>query len=100
MERDVIIIGAGMAGLTSVIYASRAGLSTLVLESGAVGGQILPAVRVDNWPGAYGVSGSELMKNVAEQARELGAEIRYEEVLTVEEGGSRRFVVKTDEDEY
>ena len=99
MERDVIIIGAGMAGLTSAIYASRAGLSVLVLESGAVGGQILPAFRVENWPGAYGVSGADLMKNVAEQATELGAKIEYAEVWGILWGG-KEFIIETDDGEY
>lgn len=51
MDYDVIIIGAGMAGLTAGIYVARAGKSILVLESGAVGGQIVSALSVENWPG-------------------------------------------------
>ena len=57
---DVVIVGAGMAGMTAGIYVARAGKSVLVLESGAVGGQIVSALRVDNWPGDYGVSGANL----------------------------------------
>ena len=101
---DVIIIGAGMAGLTAGIYAARAGLSVLILESGAVGGQILPALTIENWPGDYGVSGADLMVKISHQANKMRAEMRYESVISVKDKGSDnrdgRFVVKTDEAEY
>ena len=125
---DVIIVGAGMAGLTAAIYAKRAGRSVLVLEDKIPGGQIVNALKVDNWPGQPGVSGADLMQKVYKQATELGAEIRYEEVVGVAGpaglfppaassfGASRlkssagslpspspataNFVIKTDEDEY
>ncbi len=109
---DVIVIGAGMAGLTAAIYVSRAGKTVLVLESGVVGGQIVNAPSVENWPGDYKVSGKELMDKISHQAKELGAEIKYEEVLSVQkiqkiiDGDIKNsddksvFAVKTDEDEY
>lgn len=98
---DVVIIGAGMAGMTSAIYLCRAGLKVLVLESGAVGGQIVPALRVDNWPGDFGVSGAELMDKIYHQMNKLGAGIRYEEVLGVEAlSDGAGFGVKTDEGKY
>ncbi|MBQ3436662.1 FAD-dependent oxidoreductase [Candidatus Saccharibacteria bacterium] len=96
---DVIIIGAGMAGLTAGIYAIRGGKSVLVLESNAVGGQIMSALRIENWPGDLGISGKDLMKKVSEQATELGVEIRYEEVVKIKKNVVR-FIVVTDEDEY
>ena len=96
---DVIVVGGGMAGLTAGIYVVRAGKSVLVLESGAVGGQIITAPSVENWPGSFRMSGSDLMKNIAGQATELGVEIKYEEVteITKKDNG---FLVTTDEDEY
>ena len=101
---DVVIVGAGMAGLTAAIYTSRAGLSTLVLEAGAVGGQIVSSTAVDNWPGDLGVSGADLMEKIYHQANKLGAKLEYAEVLSVEDKGAgtdrERFVVKTDDGEY
>ena len=96
---DVIIIGAGMAGLTAGIYVARAGKSALVLESGAVGGQIITAPKLENWPGNYGVSGVDLMKKIQEQATKLGVELEYEEVEKVEKK-SDGFLVTTEDDEY
>ncbi|MBR3052033.1 NAD(P)-binding protein [Candidatus Saccharibacteria bacterium] len=77
MGYDVIFIGAGMAGLTSAIYLARAGVKALVLEAGVIGGQIVPAVTVENWPGDLGVSGAILMEKIYHQANKLGAEIWY-----------------------
>ena len=101
---DVIIIGAGMAGLTAGIYVARAGKKVLVLESGAIGGQIIHSSEIENWPGDYGVSGADLMEKIYHQANNLGAEIKYEEVLSIAEKShdvnKASFVVKTDSDEY
>lgn len=96
---DVIIVGAGIAGMTAGIYLKRAGKSVLVLESKVQGGQIINTVGIENWPGAPRISGEELTKKIFEQMKELEAEFEYEEVLAVEkvDGG---FVVKTDEGEY
>ena len=97
-EYDVIVVGAGMAGMTAAIYAGRAGLKVLVLESGAVGGQIITALRVDNWPGDYGVSGKDLMDKIFTQMNEIGAKLEYAEASSIEKvkGG---FKVITDEGE-
>lgn len=96
---DVVIVGAGIAGLTAAIYVARAGKSVLALETKACGGQIVDALRVDNWPGDMGVSGTDLMKKICAQAKELGAEVKYERVESVSEHGGG-FAVKTDENEY
>ena len=99
MKYDVIVIGAGMAGLTAGIYVVRSGKSVVVLESGVIGGQIVPAVRVDNWPGSYGTSGSELMKVISKQAADLGVELKYEETMKIVKNDDK-FTVITEEDEY
>ena len=57
--KDVIIIGAGTAGLTAAIYALRAGKSVLVLEQGNYGGQIINTPKVENYPGIEQISGYE-----------------------------------------
>lgn len=97
---DVIIIGAGMAGLTAAIYAKRAGRSVLVLESQMRGGQIVTSAKVTNWPGLPDISGAELMKTVSRQVSDLGVETRYEKVISVVKNNKMGFVVKTDEGEY
>ena len=99
MKYDVIVIGAGMAGLTAGIYVKRAGKSVLVLEAGVMGGQIVSALVVENWPGNYKISGKDLMQKIYEQAKDLGVEIKYEEVLSVAKDGGE-FTVFTDEDKY
>ena len=73
--KDVIIIGASMAGLTAALYAGRSNLSTLVLENAIVGGQISNAVGIENYPGLLNVSGSDLIATVQQQAENAGAEV-------------------------
>lgn len=96
---DVLIIGAGMAGLTSAIYAGRAGKKVLVLENNVKGGEIVESDFVANYPGVKSTSGRDLMNTVSEQAKSFGAEIKYEEVLGIEDFGDYK-KVKTDENEY
>jgi thioredoxin reductase (NADPH) len=72
---EVVIIGAGPAGLTASIYARRAGLSCLVIEQAAVGGNMFVGDRIENYPGfPEGISGSELSQRMEAQARKLGVE--------------------------
>ena len=99
MKYDTIIVGAGIAGLTAGIYVSRAGKSVLILEKGVCGGQIVNTSRIENWPGDYGVSGADLMEKTRQQVIELGAELKYEEVMEVAKGEDG-FMVKTDDGEY
>ena len=71
--RDMIIIGGGLAGLTAALYGGRMNLSVLVLESGLVGGQIVNAVAIENYPGFASIKGSELVASVQQQAEAFGA---------------------------
>ena len=96
---DVIIVGAGIAGLTSAIYVTRAGKSVLVLEGKVPGGQIINTFHIENWPGDFGVSGVDLIQKTQKQAMELGAEIEMEEVLSIKKTGDG-FHVVTEDDEY
>lgn len=104
MNYDIVIIGAGMAGLTAAIYGARAGKKVLVIESELTGGQIVSSLVVENWPGYEKISGKDLMDKIYHQANNSGAEIRNEEVVSVAKvgngGGNGRFKVKTDESEY
>jgi len=82
---DVVVIGAGPAGLTAGLYAVRSGLSTVVLEAQFPGGQAITTDVVDNFPGfPGGISGMELAGKMQSQAEDAGVEIRLERVLAVE----------------
>lgn len=72
IQKDVVIIGAGMAGLTAALYAGRMNFSTLVLENAIVGGQIANATGIENYPGFLSVSGSDLIQTVQQQAEKFG----------------------------
>lgn len=83
MIYDVIIVGAGPAGMTSAIYALRANKKVLVLEKETIGGQMSSSPLIENYPGFLSISGSELANNLYNQVIELGGEIEIEEVLSV-----------------
>lgn len=73
---DLIIVGAGPAGLTAAIYAAREGMDTLVIERGGVGGQAGSTERIDNYPGfAQGIAGADLADRMREQAERFGVEL-------------------------
>lgn len=95
---DVIIVGAGPAGMTAAIYAKRAAKSVLVLECASYGGQIINTPSVDNYPVAPHVSGFDLATKIYEQAKELGAEFIFEKVVLIKNEGDKKTVVtKTNE---
>lgn len=80
---DIIIIGAGPAGLTAAIYARRAEKSVLVIERESFGGQITKSPRVENYPGFTEISGNELADRLLEQAMAQGAEIELDEITAL-----------------
>lgn len=82
---DIIIVGAGPAGLTAAIYGVRANKKVLVLESKSYGGQIVNAYKVDNYPGMPHISGFEFATALYNQAKELGVEIQFETVVKIDE---------------
>ena len=99
-ERDLIIIGAGPAGLTAAIYAKRAGMDTLVIdETGMGGGQIVNTYEVDNYPGLIHINGFDMGMKFKEHATELGAEFADTAVncVTKKDG---KIHVSTDAGEY
>ena len=83
---DIIIVGAGPAGLTAAIYGRRAGKSVLVLEKDTFGGQITFSPKLENYPGFEAISGNELAQKMLEQALALGAQIDMDTVLEVKDG--------------
>ena len=83
---DIIIIGAGPAGLTAAIYARRAGKSVLLLERDTFGGQITFSPKLENYPGFETISGNDLAQRMLEQALALGADVEMDTVTGIENG--------------
>lgn len=97
---DVIIIGGGPAGLSAGIYAARARLKTLLIEKGAIGGQIINAELVENFPGfAAGISGIDLTEAMYQQATKFGMETAYTEVTGIVVNGKEK-VVRTPQGDF
>ena len=90
---DIIIIGAGPAGLTAAIYARRAEKSVLVLEKETFGGQITHSPKVENYPGFIQMSGNEFAEKLIEQALGLEAEIELDEAKEIEDHGDYKRVI-------
>lgn len=96
---DIVIVGAGPAGLTAAIYARRADKSVLVLEKETFGGQITFSPKVENYPGFIQMSGNEFAEKLIEQALNLGAEIELETVTEIKDNGKTKTVV-TEDNQY
>lgn len=96
---DIIIIGAGPAGLTAAIYARRAEKSVLVIEKDTFGGQITSSPKVENYPGFTQISGNELADRLIEQTISHGAMIELDRVVGIE-GTPGDFTVKGEYKEY
>lgn len=96
---DIIIIGAGPAGLTAALYALRADKSVLVLEKGTFGGQITFSPQIENYPGFNKMSGNEFADRLVDQVISQGAEIEMETVTAVKDNGATKTVV-TEDGEY
>src|SRR3954447_10922499 len=90
---DVVIIGAGPAGMTAAVYASRANLCTLMLERGIPGGQMANTEDVENYPGYESILGPDLSNKMFEHAKKFGAEYAYGEVKEIIDNGETKTVV-------
>lgn len=100
MKYDIIIVGAGPAGLSAAVYAKRAGFSTLVLDKSPIsGGQVLSTYEVDNYLGIPGVTGMELGDKFKEHAVAAGAEFVCANVLSMDVTGETK-IVRTDKEDY
>ena len=93
---DIIIIGAGTAGLTAAIYARRASKKILVLEAKNYGGQIINTPDIENYPAAAHISGFEFATRLFEQAKELGAEILFEKAVKIMDHNDHKEVATED----
>jgi thioredoxin reductase (NADPH) len=90
---DVIVIGAGPAGLTAGIYTARHNHTTLLLYSGKIGGRALEAHLIENYPGfPQGLTGPDLMKLFHEQAKKFGVEFKEETVIGLSDAGDYKIV--------
>lgn len=96
---DIIIIGAGPAGMTSAIYAKRAGYNPLVLEKNTYGGQIINSSEVANYPGIKKIDGYTFATKIYEQLKELEIEIKHEEVINIKKIDKTKNVI-TNKNEY
>ncbi len=101
MEKyDIIIIGAGPAGLTAALYALRAGYKVLTLEGKAIGGQIVNSTKIKNYPAVIEISGPDFAKNLRTQVENHGGIIKLEKAESVISSGEG-WMIKTDmEEEY
>lgn len=95
---DIVIVGAGPAGLTAAIYALREEKKVVILEKETIGGKITSSSKVENYPGFKSISGMDFANNLYEQVIDLGGEINIEEVLSIENGKVKKVI--TDENTY
>lgn len=97
---DLIIVGAGPAGMTAAIYASRAGLNVMMLEGGTPGGKLVKTNEISNWPGIIKESGADLAIQMFEHATSFGAEYVYGDVSQIKVDGEWKDVILQDGTAY
>ena len=96
---DIIVVGAGTAGMTAGLYALRNGKSVIIFEQETIGGQIASSPRVENFPTHNRISGIELSEKLYEQVISLGAEIELAKITKIEKLSEGNFCVTTEYDE-
>ncbi|WP_404589841.1 thioredoxin-disulfide reductase [Enterococcus sp. UD-01] len=94
---DVIVIGAGPAGMTAALYASRSNLSVLMIERGAPGGQMNNTAEVENYPGFDSIMGPELAYKMYENVEKFGTKNAYGIVMDIQDQGSYKEVICEDQ---
>ena len=99
MKYDVIIIGGGIAGVTAAIYLKRANKNVILIESSSIGGQIINASEVENYPGYVSIKGYELAKVFKEQLNNLSIDVKYESVTKID-GIDDNFTITTNNGVY
>ena len=96
---DLVIVGAGPAGLTAALYAGRARVKTALLERGVPGGQLLNTEAIEDYPGFDHITGPELAQRMADQATKFGVDMATANVTAIKRHGDRQ-VIETDSGEY
>ena len=99
IQYDIAVVGAGPAGLTAALYARRAGKSVIVIEKENFGGQITYSPKVENYPTAMAISGSELAEKLIEQVEALGAVLEMDNISAVDQTAAG-FVLRGDYGSY
>ncbi len=97
---DIIVIGAGAAGMTSALYALRNNKTVLVLEGESLGGQVAMSPRIENYPSIKEISGEKFADNLFEQITALGADLEIDKVTGIEKLEDKTFKVSTEYGEY
>ncbi|MGG4441409.1 thioredoxin-disulfide reductase [Brevibacillus fortis] len=95
---DVIIAGAGPAGMTAAVYTSRANMSTLMLERGIPGGQMANTEDIENYPGFTSILGPDLSTKMFEHAQQFGAEYAYGEIKEIRDEEPYKRVITSDKE--
>ena len=95
---DIIIIGAGTAGLTAAIYARRASKKVLVFEAKTYGGQIINSLSIENYPCEPHISGFDFATKIYNQAKELGTEFVFEKVVNIDKDTDKMIILATGSD--
>ena len=91
---DVIIIGAGTAGMTAAIYARRASKSVLLIEAKSYGGQIINTPHIDNYPAQPHISGYDFATAIFEQVKEAGAEVVFDRAVSITDGSVKKIITE------
>lgn len=99
MKKDIFIIGAGIAGLTSAVYALRYGMSVHICDNGMPGGQIAEAPSIENYPAMFGIKGEEFSEGLLNWFTKNGGTLNREKVISVEKSDSE-FIITTNKDTY
>lgn len=94
IEKDVIIVGAGVSGMTAALYLLRAGRSVVIIEKEGIGGQIAKSPRVENFPSIKNISGLELANNIFDQITALGCDSEFDEIKSIEKIDDEIFIAK------
>ena len=90
---DVVVIGSGPAGMTAALYASRSNLSTLMLERGVPGGQMINTAEIENYPGFNSILGPELSEKMFEGSKQFGVEYAYADVQEIQQGVEYKTII-------
>ena len=99
-EYDIVIIGAGPAGLAAGLYAARARRKTLLVEKNITGGQIALTAAIENYPGIVDINGFDLGQAMQQQAETYGMETAYAAVEAIEPQEDKRHLIRTNEGDY
>ena len=92
---DLVIIGAGPAGITAGIYAKRANLNVAVIEKGAPGGQMINTSEIENYPGFAKIGGADLALEMFNHGMSLGVQYIFDDVVELKDGKLKQIITKT-----